>query len=41
MSHMKHDLGTRLEWVAIDHYNTDNPRAHLLVRGLDARGQAL
>jgi type IV secretory pathway VirD2 relaxase len=28
-------------WVAIDHYNTDNPHVHLLVRGLDARGQAL
>jgi hypothetical protein len=35
------DLGTRLEWVAIDHYNTDNPHVHLLVRGRDARGQGL
>ena len=24
VSHMERDLGTRLEWVAIDHYNTDN-----------------
>src|SRR2546427_4739039 len=39
--HMERDLGTRLEWVAIDHYNTDNPHVHLLVRGRDARGQAL
>ena len=23
VSHMERDLGTRLEWVAIDHYNTD------------------
>src|SRR5712692_3054991 len=38
---MERDLGTRLEWVAIDHYNTDNPHVHLLVRGRDARGQAL
>src|SRR5438105_595884 len=30
-----------LTWVAIDHYNTDNPHVHLLVRGRDARGQAL
>src|SRR6059036_3376687 len=41
VSHMERDLGTRLEWVAIDHYNTDNPHVHLLVRGRDARGQAL
>src|SRR3989449_4702939 len=33
VSHMERDLGTRLEWVAIDHYNTDNPHVHLLVRG--------
>src|SRR2546427_2044276 len=41
VSQMERDLGTRLEWVAIDHYNTDNPHMHLLVRGRDARGQAL
>jgi type IV secretory pathway VirD2 relaxase len=41
VAHMERDLGTRLEWVAIDHYNTDNPHVHLLVRGRDARGQAL
>ncbi len=41
VSQMERDLGTRLEWVAIDHYNTDNPHVHLLVRGRDARGQTL
>src|SRR5881398_1125900 len=41
VSHMERDLGTRLEWVAIDHHNTDNPHVHLLVRGRDASGQAL
>ena len=41
VAHMERDLGTRLEWVAIDHHNTDNPHVHLLVRGRDARGQAL
>lgn len=35
---MQHDLGSRLEWVAIDHYNTDNPHVHLLVRGRDLDG---
>jgi type IV secretory pathway VirD2 relaxase len=38
---MERDLGTHLEWVAIAHYNTDNPHVHLLVRGRDARGEAL
>jgi hypothetical protein len=41
VSQMERDLGTRLKWVAIDHYNTDNAHVHLLVRGRDARGQAL
>jgi type IV secretory pathway VirD2 relaxase len=41
VSQMERDLGTRLKWVAIDHYNTDNPHVHLLVRGRDARGQGL
>ncbi|MCX7587290.1 relaxase/mobilization nuclease domain-containing protein [Phenylobacterium sp. 58.2.17] len=27
------DLGTDLEWVAVDHWNTDNPHVHVLVRG--------
>ena len=38
---MESDLGTRLEWVAIDHNNTDNPHVHLLVRGVDERGKSL
>ena len=41
VSHMERDLGTRLEWVAIEHYNTDNPHIHLLVRGRHALGQDL
>ena len=35
---MEMDLGTRLEWIAVDHWNTDNPHVHLLVRGVDDRG---
>jgi type IV secretory pathway VirD2 relaxase len=41
VEHMQRDLGSRLEWVAIDHYNTDNPHVHLLVRGRDQDGQGL
>jgi len=32
---MEADLGTGLDWVAVDHWNTDNPHVHLLVRGVD------
>jgi type IV secretory pathway VirD2 relaxase len=35
---MEVDLGTRLDWVAVDHWNTDNPHVHLIVRGVDDRG---
>ena len=38
---MEQDLGTRLEWVAIDHYNTDHPHLHVLVRGRDDQGRPL
>lgn len=33
MDDMANDLGTRLDWVAVDHWNTDNPHIHILVRG--------
>ncbi|MER8942853.1 DUF3363 domain-containing protein [Mesorhizobium sp. M0915] len=35
---MEADLGSRLDWVAVDHWNTDNPHVHLLVRGVDDTG---
>jgi type IV secretory pathway VirD2 relaxase len=38
---MEHDLGTWLDWVGIDHWNTDNPHVHLIVRGADDRGDTL
>jgi len=40
-SQMEADLGTRLDWVAVDHWNTDNPHVHLLVRGVDEAGADL
>ena len=33
MADAESDLGARLEWVAVDHWNTDNPHIHVLVRG--------
>jgi hypothetical protein len=41
MSRMEADLGTRLDWVAVDHWNTDNPHTHLIVRGRDDTGKDL
>lgn len=41
MAQMQHDLGTRLDWVAVDHWDTDNPHTHLVLRGKDDRGADL
>jgi type IV secretory pathway VirD2 relaxase len=41
VSQIESDLGTRLDWVAIDHWNTDNPHVHLLVRGVAQDGSDL
>src|SRR3546814_8459913 len=30
---MEADLASRLDWVGDDHWNTDNPHVHWLVRG--------
>ena len=38
---MERDLETPLKWVAVDHYNTDNPHVHLLIRGKDDTGNKL
>src|SRR5271166_1028925 len=38
---MEADLGTTLDWIAVDHWNTDNPHVHLLVRGVDETGKDL
>lgn len=41
MSQAEHDLGTKLDWVAVDHFNTGHPHSHVLVRGVDDRGKDL
>ncbi|MEH6758912.1 MAG: DUF3363 domain-containing protein [Parasphingorhabdus sp.] len=41
MSDMERDLGTKLDWQAVDHWNTDNPHVHILVRGVDDTGKDL
>ncbi|WP_019831186.1 relaxase/mobilization nuclease RlxS [Sphingomonas sp. PR090111-T3T-6A] len=38
MTQAEQDLGTRLEWVAVDHFNTGHPHSHILLRGKDDKG---
>jgi type IV secretory pathway VirD2 relaxase len=33
MSQVEKDLGTKLDWVGVDHWNTDNPHVHIILRG--------
>lgn len=38
---MEKDLGTKLDWVAVDHWNTEHPHVHLIVRGVRDDGENL
>jgi type IV secretory pathway VirD2 relaxase len=38
---MEQDLDTKLDWVAVDHFNTGHPHTHIVVRGRDDRGRDL
>lgn len=33
MQRVERDLGTGLDWVAVDHWDTDNPHTHIVIRG--------
>jgi len=33
MAQMEEDLGTKLEWVAVNHFNTGHPHSHIILRG--------
>jgi len=35
MRQMEEDLGTRLDWVAVDHFNTGHAHSHVAIRGKD------
>ena len=41
VTRMQQDLGTELEWVGIDHNDTDDKHVHLLIRGVRDNGQDL
>ncbi len=39
MQKMDSDLGRKLRWQAINHYNTAHPHTHIVIRGLDQKGE--
>ncbi|HZE55800.1 MAG TPA: DUF3363 domain-containing protein [Bradyrhizobium sp.] len=41
MQQMEADLGTKLDWIAVDHHNTGHPHTHVLVRGITDDGKTL
>jgi type IV secretory pathway VirD2 relaxase len=41
MAQAEKDLGTKLDWVAVDHFNTGRPHTHILLRGKDDRDKNL
>lgn len=41
MTQAEKDLGTELNWVAVDHFNTGHPHTHIVIRGRDDKGDDL
>ena len=41
VSQMERDLDTKLDWVAVDHFNTGHPHTHVVIRGKDDQGKDL
>ncbi len=41
MQQMESDLETKLNWVAVDHYNTGHPHTHIVIRGKAVDGKDL
>ncbi|GBQ28250.1 hypothetical protein AA12717_2905 [Gluconacetobacter sacchari DSM 12717] len=41
MTRMESDLGTKLDWLAVNHFNTGHPHVHIVINGRDDRGDDL
>lgn len=41
MARAEQALGMRLEWIAVDHWDTDNPHTHIILRGKRPDGRNL
>lgn len=41
MAKIEQDLGTTLDWVAVEHHDTGHPHVHIVVRGVTEDGKTL
>ncbi|MFP4465347.1 MAG: DUF3363 domain-containing protein [Alphaproteobacteria bacterium] len=41
MEKIDEDLGAQTDWMAVNHFNTDNPHSHVIIRGRDKSGKEL
>src|SRR5579872_5235362 len=41
MATLERDIGRKVEWAAVNHYDTSHPHAHIVVRGVDRDGREL
>jgi type IV secretory pathway VirD2 relaxase len=39
MATVERDIDRKLEWAAVNHYNTEHPHAHVVIRGVDRKGR--
>ena len=39
MASVQKDLHQPLQWMAVNHYNTDHPHVHIIIRGVDKHGE--
>jgi len=39
MARVERDLDRKLEWLAVNHFDTEHPHAHVVIRGVDRRGR--
>jgi type IV secretory pathway VirD2 relaxase len=41
MATFERDVGRKVEWAAVNHFDTSHPHAHIVVRGIDCDGREL
>ena len=41
MATLERDVGRKVEWAAVNHYDTSHPHAHVVIRGIDRDGREL
>jgi type IV secretory pathway VirD2 relaxase len=41
LTQMERDLDAKLDWMAVDHFNTGHPHTHIVIRGKDLAGEDL